>query len=127
MKIISTSLSSLVVLAMAVSTTEAAFTFQNGVNGYSSTADTWIAIAGGSGSGDETGTNYGGNTSLKVEVDPNQSNGQGLIRFDSIFGNGPGQIALGSTITSATLSMTTVDGGFAAVPSSPSIHRMQVA
>ncbi len=99
--------------------------FQNGVNSYTGTADSWIATASSTGSGDETGTNYGSDTSLKVETD--QSNGQGMIRFDAIFGNGPGQIPLGSTITSATLSIKTLDGGFAATPSSPAVHRMLVA
>lgn len=100
-------------------------TFQDGVNGYSSTADTWIAIASGSGSGDETDSNFGSGTSIKVEDDPNQSDGQGLIRFDGIFGNGVGKIPLGSTITSATVSFKT-GNGFANTPSAPSFHRMLV-
>ena len=99
----------------------------NGYGAYSGTADTYIAIAGSSGAGDETGTNYGTSSILKIEDDPGQSNGQGLIRFDTIFGAGAGQIPPGATITSATLSFTTVDGGFAGTTSSPSVHRMLVA
>lgn len=107
----------------------AAITFQDGLNGYAGTADTWIAsgVAVTDNTSDETDANYEGNTSLKVEDDPSQSDGQGLIRFDSIFGGGPNQIALGSTITSATLSMTTDTTSNANVPSSPSLHEMLIS
>ena len=98
----------------------------NGFGAYAGTADTWIASASSSGAGDETATNYGSASSLKVEDDPAQSDGQGLIRFDNIFGNGAGQIPLGSTINSATVSITTVNGGFASVPNAPGIHEMLV-
>ncbi len=114
----------------AISANATTLSFQEGVanagGAYAGTADTWIASASGSGSGDETDTNYGSGSTFKVEDDPAQSDGQGLMRFDNIFGNGAGQISLGSTITGATLSITTQDGGFAAVPSSPSVHQMLI-
>ncbi|TAL13198.1 MAG: DUF4347 domain-containing protein, partial [Aquabacterium sp.] len=77
--------------------TLATATFQEGVSGYTGTQDTHLSKA-------NSTTSYGSNASLIVDDgSPNDENV--LIRFDNIFGNGAGQIPLGSTITSATLTI----------------------
>ena len=73
--------------------------FQEGVDGYSGTADTNI----GSGAPSDADTNYGAATKILVT----SSNNDGLLRFDGIFGKGAGKIPLKSTISSATLSLQT--------------------
>ena len=68
--------------------------FQEGDNGYTGTQDTYVSSS-------ATSTAHGNATSVLVD-DPSQ---HGLIRFDNIFGSGAGQIAYGSTITSASMSI----------------------
>ncbi len=66
--------------------------FQEGVNNYVGTQDVDMPVNG--------GTPRGDNTTINVD-----SSGliQALTRFDNIFGNGAGQVPVGSTILSATL------------------------
>ncbi|RZL08394.1 MAG: DUF4347 domain-containing protein, partial [Rubrivivax sp.] len=68
-------------------------TFQEGVNGYTGTQDTLLHPS-------SPAADYGASTTLTLDDDVNT---QILIRFDNLFGNGPGQIPYGSTITSASL------------------------
>jgi hypothetical protein len=82
-------------------------TFQEGVSGYVGTADTFLAES-------TPGTSKG--TLEAAEWDDDDPSGTGLnnyalIRFDSIFGNNPGQIPVGSQITSATLTYTIFNEG----------------
>ncbi len=79
-------------------------TFQEGVNGYTGTLDTDVW-------GDFPDNQY--STSLSVRVD-----GYGaplpieaLLRFENIFGSGPGQIPVGSQIASAHLELNVTDIG----------------
>jgi hypothetical protein len=78
-------------------------TFQEGVSAYNSTIDTHIKQA-------SPTTAFG--TVVTVDWDAEETNGNtatqkfGLIRFENIFGSGPGQIPSGATITSATLQYT---------------------
>ena len=77
---------------------------QQNVGGYSGTMDTYIR-------GGRPNTQY--NTAVSVLSDGSDSAGleiQGLLSFANLFGSGPGQIPLGSTITSATLTITLSDG-----------------
>lgn len=74
--------------------------FQQGINGYTGTEDTYVASA-------NPTTSYGNSTT--VITDDTGSIEQGLIRFDNLFGAGPGQIPLGATITNATLSVYVTD------------------
>ena len=69
-------------------------TFQEGVNGYASTVDTYV-------NEDSPAAGYGNSTSLIADGSP--SSQQVLIRFDDIFGSGPNQIPPGSIINSASL------------------------
>ncbi len=68
--------------------------FQEGVNGYTGTQDTYVNSS-------SSNSTFGNSTTVMVD-DPSS---HGLIRFDNLFGNGAGQIATGSTITNATLSI----------------------
>ncbi|MBI5763583.1 MAG: metallophosphoesterase family protein [Planctomycetes bacterium] len=82
-------------------------TFQNGVSGYSGTVDNFIQQA-------APATANGASASVEWDGDDppgtNQVNA-GLIRFDSIFGGGVGQVPVGSQITSATLTYTVFNTG----------------
>ncbi len=85
----------------------AVFTFQQGVNGYTGARDAELREA-------DPNTNSGGATSISIDADepPNSGNDtQGLIGFDNVFGNGPGQIPLGYKIVSATLTLNVFNRG----------------
>jgi len=81
--------------------------FQHGVNGYNGTGDTFIDENAGADS-------YGEMPTIWVDGDRNGSatgnpDSQAMIRFNSIFGNGPGQIPMGAQIESAELILHTSD------------------
>lgn len=88
--------------------------FQDGVRGYTGTRDTWI-------SGEDQGTSFGGQSSLIVDNDVNNSifsdtEGHGLIRFQGAFRGpvlegepAPGAIPLGATIERAILRVDLAD------------------
>lgn len=81
--------------------------FQNGVNGYAGTVDTFL-------SQNKPNTNYGSSTALSVDSDTPAGSGkpaQALLRFDNLFGTGSGQIPQGSAIVSAHLILQTTDAG----------------
>jgi hypothetical protein len=77
-------------------------TFQQGLSGYEGQSDTVLYSR-------EPSVNAG--TEGSISPDQQDANGvrQGLVRFDDIFGAGPGQIPLGSTINSATLLVQVVN------------------
>ena len=80
-------------------------TFQNGVGGYSGTSDTQIKEG-------DPATAFG--TSADFSWDGSEINSlpsHGLIRFDSLFGNGAGQVPAGSSIMSATLTYVVYEAG----------------
>ena len=94
--------------------------FQQGVAGYAGTQDTMIRSnetssgAGQSGNGDSRGRNFGAVDFISIDGDdgsPGLKPNQGLIRFDQLFGAGPGQIRPGDTIVSATLTLVAFDPG----------------
>jgi hypothetical protein len=88
--------------------------FQNGVNGYSGTQDTYLREY-------RSGTAYGSGASLNVDTaETGSADTQGLLRFDAIFGTGPGKIPLGATIEKAELVLQTTGAG-----SGAALHRMQ--
>ncbi|WP_083861939.1 DNRLRE domain-containing protein [Halogeometricum pallidum] len=91
-------------------------TFQQGSGGYAGTQDTYLRES-------SPTTGYGSATTLVVDTDEPSKSGRkthGLLRFDGIVGTGTGQIPTGATVTSATLSLRTVDPGNGA-----SLHRMR--
>lgn len=88
--------------------------FQQSANGYTGAYDTMVRES-------KAGTDYRASTS--ITVDTSDSSGkqiQGLVYFSSIFGDGPGQIPLNATITSATLTLNVSDS----TKDSFSLHRM---
>jgi hypothetical protein len=100
-----------------------AITFQDGLNNggatpYDGTHDTQIML----GNPDDTslGTT---DPSAGLNVDFSDAGGptQVLLRYDALFGNGPGQIPLGSVIVSAVLTLTVVNEGHGG-----SFHRLLV-
>uniref|UniRef100_UPI0011774F71 DNRLRE domain-containing protein n=1 Tax=Calothrix rhizosoleniae TaxID=888997 RepID=UPI0011774F71 len=78
--------------------------FQQGVNGYSGTVDTYIH-------GNNPNANNSSSTSLNVDSRYRREPVQGLIRFDDIFGSQTGQIALDDTINSAVLEIDVSNRG----------------
>jgi hypothetical protein len=88
--------------------------FQQGRDGYSGTEDTELRS-------DEPDTSHGNANSITVDLDDGGVT-QGLIQFENLFGNAAGQIPLGSTITSASLTVFVIDtsGSSAQV----TLHRM---
>ena len=96
----------------AASSTE---TFQEGTNGFVGTEDTYVR-------GAAPGTSYGADTEISVDGSDGGSETQALIRFDNIFGSGPSQIPLGSTINSASLTVEVTNKGGST--SSITLHRV---
>jgi hypothetical protein len=94
---------------LAITDNEPALTFQQGVAGYTGVQDSQIrenlpntVLT------DNSPTNPG-----LIRVDGEDGGGivYGLIRFDNIFGTGPSQIPLGSTIVEATLTLDLTEDG----------------
>ena len=85
----------------------ATLTFQEGVSGYAGTVDTFLRGA------DPT---VAQGTSIVVEWDGDDLGGpnHALLRFDNIFGVGPGLIAPADVITSATATYNVTNAGFIA-------------
>ena len=70
-------------------------TFQQGIDGYSSTDDVQLRLG-------SPNTNYGNLPYMYIYP---SNTIQSLIRFDDIFGTGAGQIGYGDTIISASLGL----------------------
>ncbi|MBI4663576.1 MAG: DNRLRE domain-containing protein [Verrucomicrobia bacterium] len=88
------------------------YTFQEGVKGYAGTKDTHIRF----GSPDR---DDGQLDSLNPDKSAGGGEVHGFMRFDNMFGPGPGQIPSGSVIFSATLTLYFVNPG-----NSPGMHRI---
>lgn len=91
--------------------------FQQGSDGYQGTVDTYIH----EGSADEE---YGSSPSLRIDSDTPSGSGnaaQVLLRFESIFGSGPGQLPAGIEIERAWLELNTTNSGDGAA-----VHRMLI-
>ncbi len=88
--------------------------FQQGVNGYSGTSDTFL-------DSHHPTAARGGEDHLHAEGGPEPL--QVLLRFDDIIGAGPGQIPPGATVTAASLEVYVTD---TATASAASFHRMLV-
>jgi hypothetical protein len=88
-------------------------TFRQAVNGYTGTADTYIRV-------DQPTNRFGSATNVLVDND--NPIAHGLLRFDDMFGNGPGQIPPNTAyIYSARLIIRTSNDGDAVW-----FHRMRV-
>jgi len=78
--------------------------FQQGLNGYAGAIDTQLR-------GADPTVNYGMDAEIGVDASDGGAQTQALIRFDNLFGMGPGQIRPGDTIVSATLTLNITSGG----------------
>ena len=82
----------------------ATVTIQQNVGGYGGTIDTYLRES-------QPTTQFVTATSVLADgSDSSNLRIQGLLSFSNIFGDGPGQIPLGSTITSATLTLALSNG-----------------
>ncbi len=90
---------------LTVDTPIGVFTFQDGLDGYDGTMDTWLNT------GNGVADVFGENTRFEWDGDDNGGSNFGLLRFDNIIGTGSGQIPPGTTINSAMISLSIVDGG----------------
>ena len=90
-------------------------TFQTGVSGYTGTEDTVLYSI-------SPNVNFGADTGISVDQQDVAGVRQGLLKFGNIIGNGPGQIPLGSTINSATLTLSIFNDSNAAMQMS--MYRM---
>jgi len=79
-------------------------TFQQGVDGYAGTQDTYLT-------GDYANSTYDDWTIAKIDLAGSGKHEHTLLQFDSLFGSGTGQIPYGSEITSATLTFYVSNSG----------------
>ena len=91
--------------------------FEHGVGGYASTIDTYVQA-------DPAFSDRNNSEQVEINIDADSPFGSGnavqaLLQFDEIFGNGNGQIPIGSEILSATLSLELTNAG-----DSFAVHRM---
>lgn len=95
--------------------------FQEGAGGYSGVHDTFIRQ-------DQPTTAFGSATTLVVDGDDNGASGsqptQALVKFDSLFGSGPGQVPAGADIESARLLVMTGPTSGDGSANTVSAHRM---
>ena len=90
--------------------------FQQGTDGYTGATDTWIEQA-------NPATAHGSDAQLVIDGSPVS---QGLIKFDDIFGNGPGQVPYGATILSAKLSILTGSASNDQTANNMALHQLLV-
>ena len=77
-------------------------TFQDGVGSYAGTEDTILYSI-------SSDSNFGSETSMSPDQQDANGVRQGLMRFNQIIGSLPGQVPLGSTVSSATLTVSVVN------------------
>lgn len=109
-------LSLLAVLLHASNVLAVTVTFQQGVSGYTGTVDTYLNINSPDGSNATADPLIVDGANASSPFDTRHI----LLRFDSIIGNGAGQIPPGATINSATLTIVVTD----ASDSGASLYRM---
>lgn len=94
------------VTRLTVETSAGVFVFEEGVEGYTGVQDAWIGNE-----NDRYFSNFGDGQAIQLERDAIDDVELGLLRFDSIFGDGAGQIPPGATVQSAKLNLWVQDGG----------------
>lgn len=99
------SIVSLAALLVLAGTAQAqSLSFQQGLGGYTGQADTQL-------SGADPDAVLGAEMEVSVDASDGGFPSQALLRFDGLFGTGAGQIAPGSLITSATLTLQITSAG----------------
>lgn len=86
--------------------------FEQGINGYVGTQDTELR-------GATPGVARGTNGTVRVDLEELGAVVQGMLRFDNLFGNAPGQVPPGALIRFAALRLTLAEGG-----STVNLHRL---
>lgn len=89
-------------------------TFRQGANGYTGAVDTMLRE-------NRSSVNYGDAVTFRTILESGKDT-QALLKFDGLFGTGPGQIPIGATIVSATLTLQVTE----ASTSGGSLNRMLV-
>lgn len=79
-------------------------TFQQGVNGYLGTSDTYLRSA-------DADFSYGSDTTASIDASDSGGPSQALLRFGDLFGAGSGQIKAGDQIVSAKLTLNIDSSG----------------
>ncbi len=82
----------------------ATLTFQQGVDGYMGTVDTFVG-------GNDADISFDDATELDLDANSSSDTSHGLIRFDDIFGDQAGQITSADTINSAILEFEVGNSG----------------
>jgi hypothetical protein len=90
-------------------------TFQHGIGGYAGTQDTVLFSQ-------DRDSNFGTEGHISADQQDFNNVRQGLLKFEGLFGNGPGQIPVGATINSAILDVFVQDDSNAAMQMS--LYRM---
>ena len=93
---------------LVVTTPIGEFIFQEGVNGYTGTVDTQVN------SGSNAHLVLGNASTFWSDGEDNGGDNSAMLRFDGIFGGGPGQIPPGTPIDSAVVVLSITDAGAAA-------------
>lgn len=101
----SSELAGSVIPRLVITTPNGEFIFEDGLNGYNGTVDTFLET------GDGAGDINGGNDVFEWDGSDGGGSNFGLLRFDGLFGNGPNQIAPGTSITNAQITLTISDPG----------------
>ncbi|MCI0462855.1 MAG: DNRLRE domain-containing protein, partial [Gemmataceae bacterium] len=83
---------------VTITDNEPSFMLQQGLNGYAGTQDTEIRAA-------NPDTAGGDAASISVDLQDDDLQTQGLLRYDNLFGSGANQIPTNATILSATLTV----------------------
>ncbi len=104
------------IVTVSLSVGMATVTFQDGTNDYNGTVDTYLRAT-------QPDTPQGASPTLEWDLNEGTGGPQyTLIRFDNLFGSGPGQIPNGVFITSATLSYTVFETGDSATVNEAAIQ-----
>ncbi|MEX0679679.1 MAG: alkaline phosphatase family protein [Pirellulales bacterium] len=107
-----------VVGAFTSDPTATTVSFQQGVGGYGATTDTYIEQA-------NPDATHGGASDMTLVADGSPLS-QGLIRFDDVTGNAPGQVPVGAVILSAKLLLLTGSSANDQSGSNMSLHTLTV-
>lgn len=108
----SQAISSISVAAAGEQPDVVSITFRQGANGYSSAVDTMLKQS-------RASTSFGDAIVARPVVESGK-NVQALLKFDQLFGSGPGQIPVGATIITAALQLQVTGDS----PSGGTINRM---
>jgi hypothetical protein len=116
--LIATIIAGLASAGVAVADTAIVTTYQNGLNGYTSTVDRLVDDRGGTFDHDGSSVTqyFLDGYQAAVGTTAGSNDAQLFLRFDNLIGNGPNQIPAGATILSADMTVNTSTTGNAQSP-----------